>query len=376
LRQEREEVEERKRQVEQERLRKQKEEEERAKKEREVQEQQRREDEERKIKKAQERLQKQKAEEERARVQRLQMQESARGEGERKEGGHAARRRLMFLAFVVIGVLVVGYWIMNPGSDNIDAAVEPSSSDIAGVEATAAQTPQTVINSIGMEFVLIPAGEFDMGSPSSEKDRYSNEGPVHHVTISKGFYLSKYEVTQKQWCEVMGSNPSHFEGDNRPVETVSWNDIQEFIKKLNEMEGTNKYRLPSEAEWEYAARAGTTTSYSFGNDDSDLGDYAWYESNSGSKTHPVGQKQPNPWGLYDMHGNVWEWVQDRYHSSYDGAPTDGSAWESGSSSYHVRRGGSWGGSAKYFRSALRYYYAPVPVPSYRSGGGFRLLQVV
>jgi len=341
---------------EQERLRKQKEEEERAKKEIEVREQQRREEEGRKRRETQERLQK---------------QESARGEGEHKEGGHATRQRLVFLAFVVIGVLVVVYWMMNPGLDKIDAAVESSSSDIAGMEATAVQTPQTVTNSIGMEFVLIPAGEFDMGSPSTEKSRYSNEGPIHYVSISKAFYLGKYEVTQEQWCEVMGTNPPYFKGDDLPVETVSWNDAQNFVKKLNEKEVTEKYRLPSEAEWEYAARAGTTTRYSFGNDDSDLGDYAWYDSNSGSKTHSVGQKKPNPWGLYDMHGNVWEWVQDRYHSSYDGAPTDESAWEDGSGSDLVIRGGRWRINASYCRSASRVNNDQV----YSSFSiGFRLLQ--
>jgi formylglycine-generating enzyme required for sulfatase activity len=200
---------------------------------------------------------------------------------------------------------------------------------------------KTVANSIGMEFVFIPNGEFDMGSPSNEKDRYSHERPVHRVKISKAFYMGKYEVTQKQWREVMGSNPSYFNGDNLPVETVSWDDVQKFIKKLNEREGTNKYRLPSEAEWEYAARAGTTTRYSFGDDESKLGDYAWYHANSGNKSHEVGQKMPNPWGLYDMHGNVWEWVQDKWHDNYKGAPTNGSAWESGSSSKRISRGGGW-----------------------------------
>jgi len=137
---------------------------------------------------------------------------------------------------------------------------------------------------------------------------------------------------------------------------VSWDDVQEFIKKLNAKEGTNKYRLPSEAEWEYACRAGTTTRYSFGDSDSMLGEYAWYTDNSGSKTNQVGQKKPNPWGLYDMHGNVWEWVQDAGHSDYNGAPTDGSAWEE-SGSYRVFRGCGWGSPAGYCRSAVRCYDA-------------------
>jgi len=204
----------------------------------------------------------------------------------------------------------------------------------------------TFTNTIGMEFVLIPAGEFVMGSPLDEEGRDSDEGPVHHVTIKNPFYMGIYEVTQKQWREIMGDNPSYFTGyDNLPVEQVSWDDVQEFIKKLNEKEGTNKYRLPSEAEWEYAARAGTTTRYSFGDLESKLGDYAWYGDNSGGKTHPVGQKKPNSWGLYDMHGNVWEWVQDCFHcDDYSGAPADGSAWvvacEFGGA-YRVNRGCSW-----------------------------------
>jgi formylglycine-generating enzyme required for sulfatase activity len=225
-----------------------------------------------------------------------------------------------------------------------------------------------------MEFVLIPAGEFDMGSTE-----YSDEGPVHRVKLPNAFYMSKYEVTQRQWREVVGSNPSYFYGDNLPVERVSWDDVQNFINKLNEKEGINKYRLPSEAEWEYAARAGTTTRYSFGDDESMLGDYAWYDVNSDNKTHEVGQKKPNPWGIYDIHGNVWEWVQDEWYGNYNGAPADGSAWE-GDCSYHVIRGGCWGGSwlsrARGCRSAgrSRLGYGP----GYRDTSvnlGFRLLMV-
>ena len=223
-----------------------------------------------------------------------------------------------------------------------------------------------------MEFVLILAGEFEMGSPSGEENRLDNEGPVHTVTIGKAYYLGKYEVTQAQWREVMGNNPSHFKGDDLPVESVSWNDAQEFVRKLNEMEGTDKYRLPSEAEWEYAARAGTTSRYSFGNDESDLSEFAWYRDKSGnSKIHPVGLKQPNTWCLYDMYGNVWEWVQDKYHSNYDGAPTDGSAWDSGGSTDRMRRGGSCFFYAEPCRSAYRSnYYAGSGNPNI----GFRLLQ--
>jgi formylglycine-generating enzyme required for sulfatase activity len=169
-------------------------------------------------------------------------------------------------------------------------------------------TEKTWRNSIGIDFVLIAAGEFLMGSESGDSD----EKPVHRVRISKNFYLGKYEVTQAQWHAVMGDNPSRFKGDTLPVEQVSWEDAQKFIERLNAQEGGTKYRLPTEVEWEYAARAGTTTAYSFGDNPRPLGEYAWFSENFGNTTHPVGQKQPNPWGLYDMHGNVWEWVQDWY----------------------------------------------------------------
>ena len=224
-------------------------------------------------------------------------------------------------------------------------------------------------NSNGMEFVLIPAGEFEMGLPYGEGD--GDEEPVHHVLIEKAFYMGRYEVTQREWREVMGNNPSRFKGDDLPVDQVSWDDVQEFIWKLNEKEGTDKYRLPSEAEWEYACRAGTTTRYSFGDDESKLGDYAWYGDNSGDKTHPVGMKLPNPWGLYDMHGNVWEWTQDTWHSNYDGAPTDGSAWESGAGADRVIRGVGWFSIAGGCWSSWRTYDDP---GSRGSHLGFRLLK--
>ncbi len=221
----------------------------------------------------------------------------------------------------------------------------------------------------GIVFVRIPAEGFMMGSPDDEDGRWDNEGPTHKVNIQNPFYLGKYPITQKQWEKVMGSNPSHFKGDGLPVDSVSWDDVQEFIKKLNK--GADNYRLPSEAEWEYACRAGTTSRYSFGDDESKLEDYAWYYGNSGSKPHPVGQKKPNPWGLYDMHGNVWEWVQDKHNDNYEGAPFDGSTWEEGNSSSYVVRGGSWFINAGYCRSANRYRLDPKD----RLGDvGFRLLR--
>lgn len=169
---------------------------------------------------------------------------------------------------------------------------------------------------LGAKFVLIPSGSFMMGSPANEPGRLNipkvDMEALHKVTISKPFYIQATEVTQGQWKQVMGNNPSFFSscGDDCPVEQVSWEDAQMFIKKLNSMEGTDKYRLPTDAQWEYAARAGTTTRFYTGDSEEDLSRAGWYAGNSGEKTHPVGQKTPNVWGLYDMHGNVWEWVQD------------------------------------------------------------------
>ena len=212
----------------------------------------------------------------------------------------------------------------------------------------------------------IPAGEFMMGRQDGEQDSYSNESPRHRVTFAEGFWLGKYEITQAQWEAVTGNNPSYFEGADLPVETVSWTDIQGFESSLS-----NTFRLPSESEWEYACRAGTTTRFNSGDSDSDLGRVGWYGSNSDSKTHPVGQKTANAWGLFDMHGNVWEWCEDWYHSDYTNAPANGSAWTSPSGSDRVIRGGGWYYGAKYCRSAFR----ASSVPSNRSSSqGFRLLR--
>jgi formylglycine-generating enzyme required for sulfatase activity len=220
-------------------------------------------------------------------------------------------------------------------------------------------------NSIGMEFVLLPSGKFLMGSPKREAGRSDDEDPQHEVTIGEPFYLGKYEVMQGEWKAVMGDNPSHFKGDDRlPVENVSWNDCQEFIKRLNGKNDGWEYRLPSEAEWEYACRAGTMGDYA-----GELDAMAWYGENSGLKTHPVGEKKANAWGLHDMHGNVWEWCQDGWHKDYNGAPSDGSAREQGSDNLRVLRGGSWFDVARNCRSADRFC---LPLVN-RYVNGFRLV---
>ena len=191
------------------------------------------------------------------------------------------------------------------------------------------------------EMIAIPAGSFDMGS-NDDVDSL----PVHRVNV-RGFLLGKTEVTQGQWTAVMGNNPSKFSqcGENCPVEKVSWFEAQEFSKRLSQKTG-KQYRLPTEAEWEYAARSGSRTRWGFGDDENILGEFAWYSDNSNNKTHPVAEKRPNAFGLYDMHGNVWEWTQDCWNANYSGAPIDGNAPTFGICSRRVARGGSWSNFAQ------------------------------
>ena len=226
----------------------------------------------------------------------------------------------------------------------------------------------------GMEFVTIPSGSFMMGSPSTESGR-DNDEEQHRVSV--GFFeFMTTEVTQGMWEEIMGNNPAHDYGvgDNYPVYYVSWNDCQDFTDRLNGMDPNHTYRLPSEAEWEYACRGGNTTCYYWGDSSSEsvIGRYCRYIENSDSTAHSVGTKDPNDWGLYDMSGNVWEWCEDSYRSHYGDCPTDGSAYKK-SGSDRVRRGGSWYSVTYYCRSANRHSFSPG-----NSGNslGFRLVRVL
>ncbi len=266
---------------------------------------------------------------------------------------NAIIKTLLATVFVAMGLPMIA-WAAEPPK------TEPrKDNDAAG----AAEKTLTIDlgGDVKMEFVLIPAGSFEMGS--NEKDY---EKPPHKVTFAKPFYLGKYEVTQAQWDAVVGQTPLHdgkrmqhyFKNPAHPLESASWLDCQTFFKKLKEKVPGREFRLPSEAEWEYACRAGSTTRFSFGNDEKDLDDHAWYRSNANLSTHPVGQKKPNAWGLHDMHGNVWEWCQDVWHDNYEGAPSDGSAWTEGDQKFRVLRGGSWAHYGPDLRSSHRILLIP------------------
>ena len=275
-------------------------------------------------------------------------------------------RRILSAALLLMGML----WIV--GCSDSDSPTGPKTGSTLIVELRGGAT---------MEFVWIESGTYIMGSPESDELAGDDEKPQHEVTISRGFYLGKYEVTQAQWEAVMDTVPWFGrayvqENPNHPAVFISWHDVQEFARRLNEAAGEEVYRLPTEAEWEYACRAGTTTRRSFGDEESRLGEYVWYDENSwniGEKyAHAVGTKLPNPWGLHDMHGNVWEWYQDRYGADYysNSPSVDPQGPESGSG--RVGRGGSFGSRAQFTRSGNRSGYSP----SHRSGSlGARLLRM-
>ena len=214
-----------------------------------------------------------------------------------------------------------------------------------------------VLEKLVTNMVKVEGGTFTMGATSEQgSDAYSNEEPTHKVSLSD-FYIGKYEVTQEEWEAVMGKNPSHFNGSNRPVEQVSWNDCRDFITRLNRLTGLN-FSLPTEAQWEYAARGGNKSKgYKYSGSNT-IGDVAWYTNNSSSKTHDVGTKAPNELGIYDMSGNVWEWCKDWYDSSYYSTSPSVNPTGPSSGSYRVDRGGSWYNDAQFCRVSYRNYYNP------------------
>ena len=244
--------------------------------------------------------------------------------------------------------------LVYSGSTQVDmpvGEVVPVRITMRRVDSTASTEGEITVELPGGEtltMVWIEPGTFTMGSPSSLPDRLSHEGPQHKVTISQGFYLGKYELTQGQWESVMGTTPWSGQDDvqensNHPAVYIGWADVGVFVRRLNDATGEAIYRLPSEGEWEYACRAGTTTRWSFGDDESQLGEYAWYSENAldvGLEyAQPVGTKLPNPWGLYDMHGNVWEWCQDWYGRYPSVSLIDPTGPVTGS--YRITRGGAF-----------------------------------
>ena len=279
----------------------------------------------------------------------------------------------LFGFLLLLGVLGCGPK-NAPSTGNKDESTP--NADVAAIQSLMSRQQLALggptVNSIGMVFVPIPAGEFMMGYPAP--------APKHSVKITQSFHLGAFEVTQEQYEEVMGDNPSQFKGAQNPVENVSWDDAVEFCRRVSELpeekSAGHEYRLPTEAEWEYACRAGTTTAYSFGDDDSPLGEFEWYSENSQKSSHPVGEKKPNPWGLYDIHGNVSELCQDWFGGYPADSVTDPTGPSAGSA--RVTRGSSWRLPAKYCRSGVRGQIVPSShtndPPDRGSSVGFRVVR--
>jgi formylglycine-generating enzyme required for sulfatase activity len=274
-------------------------------------------------------------------------------QGNHSSGGGKELKQLGIAAASILLVIAMIWRPWEEGGKDIPPQVEDGevSERVVPMESQA-----ELLKKLDGNMVFVPGGTFTMGCTKEQGgDCFEWEKPLHQVTVSD-YYIGKYEVTQKEWREVMGSDPPelYFKGcDNCPVDRVSWADIQEFLTKLNAKTG-KVYRLPTEAEWDYAARGGSSSlGYKYSGSSS-LSEVAWYDGNSGSKTHPVGQKKANELGLYDMSGNVWEWCADDWHDNYRGAPTNGRAWiDSPRASYRVYRGGDWGNVARLCRVSNR-----------------------
>jgi formylglycine-generating enzyme required for sulfatase activity len=263
-------------------------------------------------------------------------------------------KRVALIGGAVLVVIIIGaiIWLIRGPKIRMTSPGNAQSKQTNQPENTPQLPGQSFtenVNGAQVQMVYVPGGTFSMGSPLSETGRDNDEGPQNEATVAN-FYMSKYEVTQTQYKAVTGTNPSSFKGDDLPVDSVSWNDTVEFCRKLSQITG-REYRLPTEAEWEYASRAGTSGPYA-----GKIDAMTWYGANSGNLTHPVGQKQPNGFGIYDMNGNVWEWCQSKY-KPYPYQATDGREDLQGND-VRVSRGGSWKSAAKGCRSAYRRRVVP------------------
>lgn len=267
--------------------------------------------------------------------------------------------RLSLQTTTLLGGLLISICVLGGCDVQRESSPESGKSD------------STFVNSVGMTFRKIPAGTFRQGSLEGESD----ERPVRDVEITEPFYLGTREVTQIQWESLMDQNPSHFEGVFRPVDSVSWNRAQAFIDRLNEKEDTDRYRLPTEAEWEYAARGGTSTRFYFGDTRDSLAAHAWYSANSDRRTHRPELKRSNPFGLHDMYGNVWEWTQDAYSPTFyqSGGRVDPVNQSQELRPPRVIRGGGWFSVGSSMRSANRAWAQP---DSRDSQLGFRVLREI
>jgi formylglycine-generating enzyme required for sulfatase activity len=277
--------------------------------------------------------------------------------------GGGKRAVVIALGIAALGIIVIGLWFgLRPGKRTpfgVTAAKQPATQSANKAQLSGASFTESV-NGAQIEMIAVPGGTFLMGSPAAEAGRDMDEGPQSEVTVAK-LYMSRYEVTQAQYQAAMNTNPSSFKGDNLPVDSVTWENAEEFCRKLSQITKRD-YRLPTEAEWEYASRAGTNGAFA-----GDVDAMTWYSANSGNRTHAVGQKHPNAFGLYDMNGNVWEWCQSKY-KPYPYKADDGRE-NVQDTDVRVMRGGSWENGSVSCRSAYRRRV----IPSVRATIGFRIV---